>query len=359
MITEHLFPLTFRRHYVDHGDGRHGQPDSRQRAAVQPAIVGQFGFRQISRSCARNVSHSSKLHRDYPVICPRRYNIISLFQKPFGSPTVRVFRITSQLLTLPLCEKPSIMDRLLVFTLIFLSSLSSALSHGPRCSPVSFNITAGAANIFFQNLPDTNDSNATMQFLASSFDASRGQPDTRYINTTVAIQALHCRPQFQSQNSKKLQLLVHGITYDKSMWSGFGYSPRHDWQAYATSLGYHTLAVDRLGHGSMAPHPDPFAVVQGPLQVDILHKLIGMLRQGWLELGGFEEIIYVGHSYGSSLGNMLAKEHPLDADALILTGFSGALSTTSSTLFLSKCHRSKQQVQGDVCGISHRCERER
>lgn len=90
--------------------------------------------------------------------------------------------------------------------------------------------------------------------------------------------------------------------------------------------GYPTLSVDNLGSGNSS-HPDPLAVVQMSLQVEIIHQIIGGLRTGEL-LGPlrnkyFQNIIYVGHSYGSICGNALAATYPFDASALVLTGYSG------------------------------------
>ncbi|KAE9576177.1 hypothetical protein CGMCC3_g7662 [Colletotrichum fructicola] len=219
---------------------------------------------------------------------------------------------------------------LVPFFLSFLG-LSAAFPRRPSCSSVSINVTAEAANVVFEDLPDRNNATAIIEFLASSFDATRTQHSFQQINGTFTIRATHCRPRIESPNSKSLQLLVHGITYDRAMWSGFGFS-HYDWQTYATSRGYHTLAIDRLGHGIESPNPDPFAVVQGPLEVEIIHNLIHTVRQARTTLGDLNKIIYVGHSYGSSLGNMLAQRHPLDVDAFILTGFSGDLGTSASAL---------------------------
>ncbi|KAF3810017.1 hypothetical protein GCG54_00002466 [Colletotrichum gloeosporioides] len=223
------------------------------------------------------------------------------------------------------------MKLLLVTGFFSFLGLSAAFPRRPSCSSVSINVTAEAGNIVFEDLPDVNNATSVIGFLASSFDAVRTQHNRRQINGTFTIKATHCRPLVASPNSLSLQLLVHGITYDRAMWSGFGF-PQYDWQAYATSLGYHTLAIDRLGHGIESPHPDPFAVVQGPLEVAIIHSLIHTVREGRSTLGDFDKILYVGHSYGSSLGNMLAQKHPLDVDAFILTGFSGDLGTSASAL---------------------------
>jgi hypothetical protein len=56
------------------------------------------------------------------------------------------------------------------------------------------------------------------------------------------------------------------------------------------------------------PDPDPINVLQTPLQVEVNHQVITRARNGTLpipNLPKFEKIAYVGHSYGSILGNSL------------------------------------------------------
>jgi pimeloyl-ACP methyl ester carboxylesterase len=55
-----------------------------------------------------------------------------------------------------------------------------------------------------------------------------------------------------------------------------------------------------------------------------MHAVIDLAREGLLPGVGrsFEKIVYVGHSYGSLVGNHLAVNHPFDVDAYILSGFS-------------------------------------
>ena len=87
-----------------------------------------------------------------------------------------------------------------------------------------------------------------------------------------------------------------------------------------------TLAVDNLGNGD-SEHPDPIFVTQQTLQVEVIHQIITMLREGNVPgpVSGkkFSKVIYAGHSYGSICGNGVATHHPADVDAFILTGYSG------------------------------------
>lgn len=98
--------------------------------------------------------------------------------------------------------------------------------------------------------------------------------------------------------------------------------------AYASKQGYPTLAIDRLGHG-ISDHPDPILVVQDPAHVEITHALIQAIRAGTDPLPrAFDKIIYVGHSFGSLIGNLFNNRYPTAVDATILTGWSNSLILT-------------------------------
>ena len=80
--------------------------------------------------------------------------------------------------------------------------------------------------------------------------------------------------------------------------------------------------MDRLGNGDSA-HPNSIVDVQYPAQLDQIHNVIQMARTGKIPtVPAFEKIIYIGHSYGSIIGNALNRVYPYDVDATILTGFS-------------------------------------
>jgi pimeloyl-ACP methyl ester carboxylesterase len=107
-------------------------------------------------------------------------------------------------------------------------------------------------------------------------------------------------------------------------WFGLYYAQEYSWVSYASSQGYPTLTIDRLGSGESS-HPDPILDVQTPLQVEILHQLVIQARSGTLPIRAagksLDRIIVAGHSYGSSITNAFNYKYPADADATILTGF--------------------------------------
>ena len=139
------------------------------------------------------------------------------------------------------------------------------------------------------------------------------------------ISAKFCTPDNMSGSEPVVQVLTHGIGFDKSYWdlpyNNFNYS----YENIATSMGYCTLAIDRLGVGNSSKG-DPYQVIQAAAEVSALYEINSMLRSGSLpgvsQAFGTGKIVNVGHSFGSQHSYMLASMYPNATDALILTGFS-------------------------------------
>jgi pimeloyl-ACP methyl ester carboxylesterase len=92
--------------------------------------------------------------------------------------------------------------------------------------------------------------------------------------------------------------------------------------AYASHQGYPTLAIDRLGNGD-SDHPDPILVVQMPAHAEIAHGVVQLAKAGTSPLPrAFDKVIYVGHSFGSLIGNLMNEKYPDAVDATVLTGWS-------------------------------------
>ncbi|KAK3934677.1 Alpha/Beta hydrolase protein [Diplogelasinospora grovesii] len=207
-----------------------------------------------------------------------------------------------------------------------------------RCSSVSFKLSATAENAVFASPPNPENETAIEAFVKSAFSANPPATDgTVPASGTFTINGIYCKPTVpMPHRGAAIQILVHGITYNKTMWSGLGFGDQYDWHKFANAQGYHTLAIDRLGHGldqggqpwQRQQYPDPLNVVQGAMHVELAHQLITALRTnntGHALDRGFDKIAYVGHSYGSFIGEALARVYPEDADALVLTGYSTSL----------------------------------
>jgi pimeloyl-ACP methyl ester carboxylesterase len=197
------------------------------------------------------------------------------------------------------------------------------------CSPVTFQVDATAENTKFIAAPDPNNETAILAFFSNA--TANGADGTQTAGGHFTIHGTYCSPALPCRNV--LQILIHGTTYNKTYWTGFNLGKTYDYPAFANAHGYHTLALDRLGHGDNIQHPDPIIYVQAPLHLEIIHQIITSIRTGHSSLNKvFDKIVYVGHSYGSLLGTGLAALHPSDSDAVVLTGAGTAYAPTAIAL---------------------------
>lgn len=156
------------------------------------------------------------------------------------------------------------------------------------------------------------------------------------VQGTYNLGAKFCTPDGPLGSKPVVQVLTHGIGFDKSYWdlpyNNFNYS----YIGVAVGHGYCTLSFDRFGIGNSS-HADPYNVVQAPAEVSALYNLNSMLRKGTLPGvdHAFNEsgtIVNVGHSFGSQKSYMLSTMYPNITDAVILTGFSFNGSYLAATL---------------------------
>lgn len=117
--------------------------------------------------------------------------------------------------------------------------------------------------------------------------------------------------------ARTVQLLLHGYTYGQYYWD-FPLEPeRYSYVRAANAAGFATLAIDRLGTvGSLQPLS---VLVTLDNNASIAHALVGALRDG--QLGAFENVVLVGHSFGSLIAYLEAGRYG-DVDALVSTGAS-------------------------------------
>jgi len=202
-----------------------------------------------------------------------------------------------------------------------LSSLCLAATH---CRDVIFQLRVAADNIRFANPPDPGNDTAVLNFLKNRPPSGQPTNGTATVTGTFSLAAIYCSPPPDVHETGILQLLSHGSTYNKSYWTGFGIHRVNNWPLFAADRGYHTLAVDRLGHGLSKPFPDPVASVQVGLHVALVRAILSSLRQpnNPLRHKPFTRFVYVGHSYGSVVGVALVAAEPQSVAALVLTGHS-------------------------------------
>lgn len=135
--------------------------------------------------------------------------------------------------------------------------------------------------------------------------------------------ATYCEP--HSGPSGTVQLLTHGIGFDRGYWdvpiSNYNYS----YVAQAVDSGYSTFAWDRLGI-AQSQHGEAVNEIQSYLEIAALHSLTDLLREGSIDGidSGFDKVVHIGHSFGSIQSYSLAVLYPGASDGLVLTGFSQA-----------------------------------
>ena len=213
-----------------------------------------------------------------------------------------------------------------------LLGLLQATTAQPQCRRVTFNVTATAENLVYADMPDLSDSAAIRDYVRNGIANGPVTRGTSDVTGTYEIVGHYCQPSACTRSKGVLQYLMHGAGYNQTLWTGLGLGDEYDWIRSATSQGYHTFTVDRLGHGENPDRPDPWSVLQIPFQAEVNHQILSAIRNdaGNPLRQAFDTVILVGHSYGSSLGVNLLRQHPEDADAFVMTGWSTLLSANAT-----------------------------
>ncbi|TCK26298.1 alpha/beta hydrolase [Pseudonocardia endophytica] len=118
--------------------------------------------------------------------------------------------------------------------------------------------------------------------------------------------------------ARTLQILVHGHSYNRSYWDSPYEPERYSYVRRATEHGYATLAIDRIGTGTSWRPPSVATTLDA--NVDTVGQVVEAVARG--EVGGFEHLVLVGHSYGTLTaygvaGDPRAGRH---LDAVVATG---------------------------------------
>jgi pimeloyl-ACP methyl ester carboxylesterase len=178
-----------------------------------------------------------------------------------------------------------------------------------------FNITAPQNNIEVTNfiLDNTQQGTNYSQTILEGYKTVSGHYE---------LAATYCVP--DDKKAKTVQVLTHGIGFDRSYWNSPFNSGNYSYSAVAVDkYGYATFAWDRLGI-AQSSHGDPVQEIQALLEVDGLRALTQGLRDGCIEGvdDDFEKIVHVGHSFGSTHTYALTAMYPNISDGIVLTGFS-------------------------------------
>ncbi|WP_409330056.1 alpha/beta hydrolase [Trujillonella humicola] len=129
-----------------------------------------------------------------------------------------------------------------------------------------------------------------------------------------------------------LQVLVHGASYDHDYWDFPGFGGRYSYVRHMLDAGYATLAVDQLGVGRSS-HPASALVTQ-PAAAHALHDVVQAARGGALG-AGFEQVVLVGHSFGSLTSWLEAATYG-DVDGVLASGASHLIGAGALSVILTR-----------------------
>ncbi|OCF75053.1 hypothetical protein I204_03901 [Kwoniella mangroviensis CBS 8886] len=174
--------------------------------------------------------------------------------------------------------------------------------------------------------PPENQQALTEQII-SYFAAGSTLPSRIFAAPTVEVKDTYqlwfeyCQP--KSGVVKGIYQAHYGLVGNAGYWN----VQADDYKTYsfaenAAANGWAALSYDRLGVGRSA-HPDGTNTVQMPFEIQQSISIASAFREGKLgDIGKFETIIGIGHSYGPALLTGVSALSPSTFDAIVLTGFS-------------------------------------
>lgn len=196
------------------------------------------------------------------------------------------------------------------------------------CTNLTVPVEVSARNGVFDIKAPQNNIEVTNFILNNSQQGTNYTAELLKEYTTVSgkydLAATYCVPgENTTEAPNTVQILTHGIGFDRSYWNSPYNSGNYSYSAVATDkYGYATFSWDRLGIG-MSDHGDPVQEIQALLEVDALRALTQAVRSGAVEcVPAFEKVVHVGHSFGSTHTYALTAMYPDISDGIALTGFS-------------------------------------
>lgn len=191
----------------------------------------------------------------------------------------------------------------------------------------------------FPDFPDQYAATAFANEVTKQITFPGPSPDVNLttLTTIFDISAEYCTPARPGPRSSTLQILTHGIGFNRSYWDFYlPGSPDDTQYSYinsATAAGYSTLSWNRLGIEPSAI-PDPYRELQSLVELAVLVSLTTLVRGGNIaQVPQPQKVLHVGHSWGSILSNALAAVAPQLSDGLVLTAYSHLV--TYQNLFIA------------------------
>ncbi|RDA92066.1 hypothetical protein CP533_0983 [Ophiocordyceps camponoti-saundersi (nom. inval.)] len=203
--------------------------------------------------------------------------------------------------------------------LLFLAAATTAVAR--NCIDITVPVKLRPRNVFYKVSPPKNE----VDLINFILDFGRRKPSLPQRlakkSKVYKLATTYCSP--DSGPGHRLQILTHGIGFDRTYWDFPHENRRYSYVDRALARGYSTLTWDRLGIGASS-HGDPINEIQLFLEMDALLALTTWVRSGGLpgHHHRHSRMVHVGHSYGSALTTVLTNQHPSMTDCIILTGFS-------------------------------------
>ncbi|KAI1210997.1 Alpha/beta hydrolase family-domain-containing protein [Annulohypoxylon truncatum] len=211
----------------------------------------------------------------------------------------------------------------------------AAVATARVCQNLTIPITISAQNTKFTLQAPANDIEVTNFFLNLAQPGANFTQTVLNTNDSVAtitgnysIGATYCEP--DSGPGSALQILTHGIAFDRSYWD-FGFaSYNYSYANAALARNYSVFFYDRLGLGA-STRGDPVNEIQTNLELAALAAVTSKLRGNQVAgVPAYPKLVHVGHSYGSVLSYALVQANPDLSNGLVLTGFGQAQGSYSS-----------------------------
>jgi hypothetical protein len=101
------------------------------------------------------------------------------------------------------------------------------------------------------------------------------------------------------RGSHAVELMVHGLSYDHNYFNISYHPTTFSFVWAATSWGYSTFNIDRLGTG-LSDHPNP-ALLTVQSEAWTMEQLVRKLRAGAIGGRVFSTVVGIGHSFGTAI----------------------------------------------------------
>ncbi|KAK3687592.1 Alpha/Beta hydrolase protein [Podospora appendiculata] len=224
-------------------------------------------------------------------------------------------------------------SRLLKQALLVAAATLSATAQATTtrtCSSYKIPITASSANLVWA-LPPFSNNFEVASFVDAIASRSAGGPETLFqrapqnVSVNYTIAATFCQPARgqpgASAHNGAVLIATHGLAYDGSYWDPPIDRVKYSFVDYAISQGYSVFFYDRLGTGDSSRVSGYVAQLSN--QVAVLAELTKLVRAGKYvgSLGKPSSVVYVGHSFGSTISIQAIANDITAADGLVLTGY--------------------------------------